>query len=301
MRLPATLLTLLLGSSLIASPPAAAVGAVDAPTQHVRIDDADIAYRRIGKGPPLLLAARFRGTIDTWDPAFLDALAAQHDVIVFDYAGIGHSGGTQVDTMEGAVAGIDAFADALQLERFTLLGWSWGGLVAQAYLLEHGDRLTHAVLLATNPAGQNAIPLQPAFLERALKPVNDLADEEVLFFFPGSEESRAAAAASRARIHARADVDRFIPSQPAQFERYFAAATAFHEDRAGRRAQLQRTTLPILVLSGDHDTSTAGQNWFPLIGAMHDTQFVFLSDTGHAPQHQHPARVADTILRFLRD
>lgn len=273
--------------------------ALDAPTQHVQAGDARIAYRRLGSGPPLLLANRFRGTIDTWDPAFLDALARHHSVIVFDFPGIGYSDGTQPDTMEDAARSIDALATALDLDRFALLGWSWGGLVAQTYLLDHPERVTQAILLATNPPGQNAIPLQPAFLERALKPVNDLADEEVLFFEPKSERSRARAAASRTRIHRRAGVDARIPSQPDQFERYFRAAEAFHQDAVRRRDRLQEIRMPILVLCGDHDTSTAGQNWFPLIGRMRNAQFVFHSETGHAPHHQQPENVAEAIRLFL--
>jgi pimeloyl-ACP methyl ester carboxylesterase len=273
--------------------------AAEAATRYARVGDARIAYRRLGSGAPLLLATRFRGTIDTWDPAFLDALARHHDVIVFDFPGIGHSSGVQPDTMEAAAASIGDLADALELERFALLGWSRGGLVAQAYLLDHPQRVTQAVLLATNPPGHNAIPLQPAFLERALKPVNDLADEEVLFFEPESELSRERAAQSRARIQQRDGVDARIPSRQEQFDRYFHAAGGFHEDIAKRRERLQQIATPILVLCGDNDTSTAGQNWFPLIGTMRNAQFVFYSETGHAPQHQQPEVVAEAITRFL--
>ncbi|MFI5592406.1 hypothetical protein ACIA5G_45660 [Amycolatopsis sp. NPDC051758] len=42
-------------------------------------------YRRIGPrgGVPLVLLMRFRGTIDRWDPEFVDRLAADRDVILF--------------------------------------------------------------------------------------------------------------------------------------------------------------------------------------------------------------------------
>ncbi len=50
-------------------------------------------YRQLGPhgGVPLVLLHRFRGTIDWWDAEFLDYLAADHDVIVFDNVGIGYS------------------------------------------------------------------------------------------------------------------------------------------------------------------------------------------------------------------
>ncbi|AKC88140.1 alpha/beta hydrolase [Pseudoxanthomonas suwonensis] len=272
---------------------------MDAPTLEVAVGEDRVAYRRLGAGPPLLLANRFRGTLDTWDPQFLDALAQGHTLILFDFPGVGYSEGQIPESMEEASAFIDRFADALGIDRFALLGWSWGGLATQAYLLDHGERLTHAVLLATNPPGQLQIQLQPGFLERALKPVNDLDDEYVLFFVPDSARSTQLAKASHARINARPGVVDRIPASAEQFQRYFKAAKGFHVDAAGRRERLGRTGLPILVLCGDHDTSTAGGNWFPLIGSMRNARFVYFSETGHAPHHQHPAVVAAAVRDFL--
>src|SRR5258705_6779274 len=90
-------------------------------------------YRRLGPqgGVPLVLLNRFRGTIDWWDPEFLDYLAAGHDVILFDNVGIGYSTGEPRDSVEGFAEGAIEFIDALGLSRVDLLGWSLGGIVAQ--------------------------------------------------------------------------------------------------------------------------------------------------------------------------
>ena len=65
------------------------------PRQSVTGPSAVFTYRRLGPhgGVPLVLLHRFRGTIDWWDAEFLDYLAADHDVIVFDNVGIGYSSG----------------------------------------------------------------------------------------------------------------------------------------------------------------------------------------------------------------
>ena len=52
-------------------------GAVAAPTQWVESRGRRLAFRSVGTGTPLVLCTRFRGNLDTWDPAFLDALAAR--------------------------------------------------------------------------------------------------------------------------------------------------------------------------------------------------------------------------------
>ncbi len=90
-------------------------------------------YRRLGRqgGVPLVLLNSFRGTIDWWDPEFLDYLAADHDVIVFDNVGIGYSSGEPRDSIDGFAEGAIEFIDALGLPTVDLLGWSLGGIVAQ--------------------------------------------------------------------------------------------------------------------------------------------------------------------------
>jgi pimeloyl-ACP methyl ester carboxylesterase len=58
------------------------------------------AYRDSGgEGElPLVLLQHFRGNLDNWDPALIDALAATRRVIAFDNAGVGGSAGTTPDT-----------------------------------------------------------------------------------------------------------------------------------------------------------------------------------------------------------
>lgn len=275
------------------------VDATNAPTRFLQVGQDSVAYRAFGTGHPLLLLNRFRGTLDTWDPAFLEVLARQRTLYLIDLPGIGYSQGVQPNSMEAGVILIDRVVDTLELSQFDLLGWSWGGLLAQAYAVDRPGRVRKLVLLATNPAGRNDIPLQPEFLERALKPVNDLADEEVLFFEPASSFSRERARLSRERIRRRSGVDDRIPAQQAQFERYFSAAAGFHSDQPGRRAKLAEIEMPVLVIAGDHDTSTAGQNWFPMIGQMRNARFMFYSRTGHAPHHQYPEEVGQLITGFL--
>ena len=61
----------------------------------------DYAYRETGEGTvPLVLLQHFRGNLDNWDPALVDALAATRRVVAFDNAGVGGSTGTTPDTVE---------------------------------------------------------------------------------------------------------------------------------------------------------------------------------------------------------
>jgi pimeloyl-ACP methyl ester carboxylesterase len=60
----------------------------------------DYAYREACQGAmPLILLQHFRGNLDNWDPALIDALAATRHVVTFDNAGVGGSTGTTPDTI----------------------------------------------------------------------------------------------------------------------------------------------------------------------------------------------------------
>ena len=78
-------------------------------------------------GVPLLLPHRFRATLDWWDPRFIQALAAERDVILFDNIGIGYTEGEALTTVDGFADGAVEVVEALGLSHVDLLGWSFGG------------------------------------------------------------------------------------------------------------------------------------------------------------------------------
>lgn len=286
--------------ALTSAPLLASTNAASTPNRFVAVAGDRIAYRSIGDGQPMLLLTRMRGTLDTWDPLFLDELAKSNRVITVDYPGVGYSSG-KLPPQIGQVADfVAAFADAIELDEFVLLGWSWGGTVAQTFIVEHPGRVTHAVLIGTAPPGRNRVPIQQAFLDRAFKPVNDLDDEVVLFFEPESAVSRAAAKVSRDRIYARRGVDDKIPSTPNEIQAYLDAAATYHEDAPGRRGKLMLSRTPMLVISGDNDISTAVENWFALNRKIPNAHLIVYPESGHAPQHQYPQLAAAQIALFQK-
>ena len=272
--------------------------ASNAQTKIEIIGGINTAYRQFGTGEPLLMVNRFRGVMDTWDPIFLDALAAKHKIILFDYPGIGASEGQLPSDINEVAAHIIHLADHLGLDQFNILGWSYGGLVTQTVTFLNPKRIKRTVLIGTNPPGNNAIPIEPAFFERALKPENDLEDEYVLFFEPTSEKSRAAAKVSHDRIAMRLDRN-MIPATQELFQRYFAGSAVFREDKLNFREQYKNLQSPVLIISGDHDISFATENWFPLLRNAPTMQHIILNDAGHGPQHQHPELAAGYINFFL--
>ncbi|MFV5703267.1 alpha/beta fold hydrolase [Flavobacterium sp. XS2P12] len=272
---------------------------IEAKTKFAEVEGRKLAYRSIGKGTPIILINRFRGTLDTWDPLFLDKVAEKHTVITFEYTGIGSSTGTLPTDITLVAKDVKDLADYLKIKKAAVLGWSYGGLVAQAVTLLYPDLVTHSILLGTGPPGKNEIPLEQAFLDVALKPINNFDDEIVLFFEPKSEVSVAAAKASHDRIAKRLDVSK-IPSTMEVFNLYFKGGEGFREDKQNFREQLKSVKTPILIMCGDHDISFAVENWYPFTRQLKNAQMITFFQSGHGPQHQYPELSAKYITDFIK-
>src|SRR6476469_8218022 len=80
----------------------APVAYIDVETQVlIASNGVDYAYRATGASdaPPLVMLQHFRGNLDNWDPALIDALARGRRVITFDNRGVAASSGTTPNTI----------------------------------------------------------------------------------------------------------------------------------------------------------------------------------------------------------
>jgi pimeloyl-ACP methyl ester carboxylesterase len=275
--------------------------AVDAPNQFVEVRGRRLAYRSIGQGRPIVLCTRFRGNMDVWDPAFLDALAAQGlRAITFDYSGLGLSSGERSFDPVAMARDASDLIEALDLQDVVISGWSLGGFVAQILVVAYPARISHAVLIGTVPPGPNVKPAEQLFYDTAVIPDYTLRDEEILFFEPRSAASREAARRSSARIAQRTQ-GRSVPV-PVDW----AAANLGKEPKSplfpadAVLEGLKRTQVPILHIGGDHDIIFPVENWYALNQQLPTVQLLTFPSAGHGPQHEHPEACAEHIASFVR-
>jgi len=276
------------------------VASVDVSTQFAEIADHKIAFRMVGDGPDFILCTRFRGTLDSWDPAFLDALAKRFRVITFDYRGIGQSTGKASYDPKSLAHDVIGLVDALGINRFTLCGWSLGGKAAQVVASVWSERVTMVVLLGSSPPGCMAHGPEPAFSAYSLKPYNDLDEETVLFFEPMSAESREAARTSRLRMAVRtASRSPDVPEE--LYLRLLREALNSDQcsDDGGYRSFLEKTKTPILVISGDHDIGFPVENWYTLPRRWRSLFLNVLPRSGNGVHHQYPELVANLIINVI--
>ena len=59
-----------------------AISIVSVPVLIAHTTMGDVGYREFGSGPPLVLITGYGGTMESWDPRFVDALAQHHRVVI---------------------------------------------------------------------------------------------------------------------------------------------------------------------------------------------------------------------------
>jgi pimeloyl-ACP methyl ester carboxylesterase len=118
----------------------------------------------LGSGPALLLITGASASMDHWPPSFVDALAAHHTVVVFDNAGVGRTSAVSAPASLGITAmasQASALISALRLRRPAVLGWSMGGMIAQALAVSHLAQVSRLILAATAVGTGKALPSRP--------------------------------------------------------------------------------------------------------------------------------------------
>lgn len=276
------------------------LNAVNAPNQRVESNGRTLAYRSIGSGKPIVLCTRFRGNLDVWDPLFLDSLAENgFRVITFDYSGLGLSTGPMTyDPMSLAKDASDLI-EALDLHDVVISGWSLGGIVSQVVMAMHPERISHAVLIGTTPPGNLVKMAEQLFYDTAVIPDYTFEDQVALFFEPKSELSRALARNSVDRIAARSE-GLSVPVPVAWAADYLGTKPknpTFPVDAI--LDMLKQTSIPVLHVGGDHDIIFPIENWYALNGQLPTLQLLTYPRSGHAPHHQYPRAVAESIKSFV--
>src|ERR1700730_4865259 len=174
-----------------------------APTQFVESGGIRFAYRRFGRrgGTPLLLLNYFAANLDKWDPKVTNGFAADRDVILFDYPGIGGSSGETPSTVAALTKACVEFCRTLDLTRFDDLGFSLGGMIAQQLAANHPEMVRRIILSGTGPRGGEGM----VFEDLSADELDDEGGLIMSAFFTQSEPSKTAGRAYLERLKLRAD------------------------------------------------------------------------------------------------
>jgi pimeloyl-ACP methyl ester carboxylesterase len=277
-------------------------GAAYAPNLSIEVGAETFAYRRIGTPsevlPPLVLLQHFRGNLDYWDPALLDVLAADREVITVDLRGVGGSTGRAPDTISSMASDALAFVDALHLTSIDLLGFSLGGHLAQEIALVRPRLPRRLVLAGTAPQGAPDLHRWSDDVYRWAC-ADDITPEGFLsLFFSGSEASVKRGGEYLARTHVRTE-DRDEETTLACRDAQYQALMTWGVPESAKLQRLSAITQPTLVANGDNDTMMSTKNSYLLAEAIRGAQIRIYPDAGHGFLDQYPVEFGQHICQFL--
>jgi pimeloyl-ACP methyl ester carboxylesterase len=271
------------------------------PLAHVEAaNGVTYAYKRFGSGGtvPVVFLQHFRGNIDNWDPALVDAIAENREVILFDNTGIGGSTGTTPHTVEEMADDAIAFLLALGVDEVDLFGYSLGGFVAQDIALTRPQLVRKLVLAGTGPKGAPGMERWSDAVVAAV--VQDQTGPEgVLFvFYAPTEASQTAGGASLGRIYGwqdGRDADVSLEAKDAQYDAVLNWGVRDWE----AVARLTEIAQPTLVLQGDDDIMIPTKASHVLAGLIPDATIRIYPDASHGSIFQYAAEAASDTLAFL--
>ena len=261
----------------------------------------DYAYREVGEGTPaLVLLQHFRGNLDNWDPALVDALAHNRRVVTFDNAGVAGSTGTTPSTITQMARDAIAFLEALELDAVDLLGFSIGSFVAQEIALIRPALPRRLVLASAAPRGAAGMHGWAPDVIGAVGEPERNPDGYLGVFFTRSAASRQAGAESLGRQTTRRD-DRDKPSSWQTRQAQYDAVCDWGIPDHGQLQRVGAIGMPVFVANGDGDPMILPHFSHLLAGLIPHARVKIYPDAAHGFLFQHHAEFARDVGAFLTE
>ena len=299
---------------------AAAVVAFAAPHEiRVPVGKTSLYCREIGKGPPIIV---LHGGPD-FDQSYLlpdlDRLANRFRLIYYDQRGRGKSADHVMPddvTLASEVDDLDKVRQHFHLEAPTLLGHSWGAVLALEYALRHPEHVGRIILMNPAPLStRDLATFRKAYLQQLGA---DMDRQREIVAGNAYKAGDPKAVAARYRIHFEhalvkpEDYETLMARMKAAFMRQGKEGIVkarVVEDRLMRETwqidsydllpKLQTLNIPTLVISADHDFIPS-EIAAHIAAAIPNAQLVVLTNCGHFAYLEQPVEVRNAIDGFFR-
>jgi pimeloyl-ACP methyl ester carboxylesterase len=226
-----------------------------------------------------------------WEP--LTRLISGRELIAFDAPGCGESPRPRRPLRMRELAGVTrALMDELGLERPDVLGYSFGGALAQELARRSPDRIRRLVLCATGP-GLGGTPPKPLAALALATPARYYHPRLLALTVPYIAGGRTARDPRVLAAHAGARLSR--PPGPLGYAFQLYAAAGWSS-----LPWLGTITTPTLVVAGDDDPSVPLRNAKLLASRIPDARLHVVEGGGHLFLLDEPENAIAAIDRFLK-
>jgi 3-oxoadipate enol-lactonase len=242
-------------------------------------------------GPVVCITHSLASDSGMWAEQMAPLLQAGFRVLRLDMRGHGGSAPVASDctmrTLAGDVAGV---LDALSLPRVHYIGLSIGGMIGQAFAIEHGAKLISALwsdTLPTSPAGAAALWDERMNIVRQANSLEPLADSTMERWFTDAFKPRKPGRWKQIR-------DTVAATTP---EGYLGCSAAIMN--YDFTAQLPGLRVPALVVCGADDPGTPASENRRLAGLVPGGRYEEIADARHFPNVEHPEAFNRVMMGWL--
>jgi proline iminopeptidase len=281
----------------------------------VNVERASLFVREIGEGEPVVVLHGGPDFDHTYLLPELDRLASGYRLIFYDQRGRGASAaGIEPEdvSLESEIADLDAIRRAFDLASVTLLGHSWGVLLALEYALRHPKRVRRLIMMNAAPVCHTDFLLFGA--SRHSRAPDKLSALQAIRTTPGFQNGEADAVAAYYQVHFRSALARPDLLEPlihrlrASFTREGILKARAIEGRLFDQTwslpeydllpAISALRMPALVLHGDRD-------FIPVECAAHiadalpSAHLLVLDDCGHFAYLEQPEQTETAVNTFM--
>jgi pimeloyl-ACP methyl ester carboxylesterase len=254
----------------------------------VRANGLEIAYERVGEGPPLVLVHGAGVDSRMWRPQ-LAALADEFTVVAWDEPGAGRS-----DDLTAGFGLADyahclaAVIDALALGPAHVAGLSWGGTVVQELYRHHPERVATLILADSYAGWKGSLPAEEvqARLEGVRRTLAAGGRYDPPGLFAGEPPPELSSLLEQMTAAAR----------PASLGAQLSVMA-----ETDQRELLPHIAVPTLLLWGDADTRSPLSVAHQFRDAIPGAELVVIPGAGHVSNLERPGPFNDAVRRFCRD
>ena len=252
----------------------------------VAVNGINLAYKRSGKGTPLMLIHGYPLDHTSWDEV-VSLLENEFDVITPDLRGFGQS--TTVETpytMSDMADDLAGLLDHLGIEKTALAGHSMGGYVALAFAKKYPRRVSGLGLVSSQAAADS-----PEGKDRRYQTAADVAQKGV----------GVVAEAMTPKLSADARVQAFVRAViEKQSQSAVIGALKAMAEREDLMSHLSSVTFPVALIHGNADVLIPIERAKEIKAVLPSARFVELQGAGHMPMMEFANETAHG-LRFLKD
>jgi pimeloyl-ACP methyl ester carboxylesterase len=265
---------------------------------YATLAEGRIHYLDVGSGPVVLLVHGIGSSWAHW-ALNLDALAEHHRVIAVDLPGFGASDAlTPRSEMNATADALIGLMDRLEIDRFSVVGHSLGGLVSWLVAASARERVTHLGLVDAATTAINALQISII--------VNSFTWMNGLFGRPGV----ARAILRRPRLRSLiltalfADTSHITPELAVWILTPLTAAPGFLDalwaaPRANKLLTPETMATPTLICWGTKDTIFSVGGARRLAAKMPDASMVEFTGARHWPHVEQPEKFNGALVTFL--